>query len=433
MTDLLGDAPLSPASRSLRFETTDIETYYGDLRDRIERIDPTIRAFVDEENRWGRVDRAIDRVRARFPDPEARPPLYGVPVGIKDVFQVAGLETRAGSRVPPEELSEPEAEVVSALTDAGAIVLGKTVTAEFACFEPGPTRNPHDPEHTPGGSSSGSVAAVAAGLCPLALGTQTIGSTNRPAGFCGIVGVKPSYGRIPAEGTIAVAPSLDHVGFFTGDVAGAELAAGVLYEDWRAGDAPPELSRIGVLEGPYLEQAGDVARDHFGSHVDRLEASGYETVRVDPFENIDRINDRHETVMAAEMAIAHEDRFSSYGDRYSESTAEFIREGRDVSVQELASGRTGRSALRDRLHDTFETHDLDVLVSPAAPGPAPEGLDSTGDPIMNLPWTHSGLPTVTVPASKTDAGLPMGLQCSTRFGRDEWLLPWCRSIEKALR
>ena len=434
MTELLGDTSLASISRSLRYDTTDLEAHYRDARERAEAVDPTLRAFVDEENRWERIDRALERVRSRFPDPESRPPLYGVPVGIKDVFRTADLPTRAGSDVPAEALSGAEAEAVSRLTDAGAVVLAKTVTAEFACFESGPTRNPHDPDHTPGGSSSGSAAAVAAGLCPLALGTQTIGSTNRPAAFCGIVGVKPSHDRIPIDGTIAVAPSIDHVGFFTQHVEGAELAAGVLYDDWRAGDDPPELSRIGVLEGPYLEQADDVGREHFRRHVDRLDAAGYTTVRIDPFgEDIEEINERHEAIMSAEMAMGHDARFSEYGDRYADATAEFVHEGRETSVETLARARSGRGKLRERLHETFETHDLDVLVSPAAPGPAPEGLESTGDPIMNLPWTHSGLPSVTVPASRTDDGLPMALQCVSRFGRDEWLLSWCRSVEEALR
>ena len=160
-----------------------------------------------------------------------------MPVGVKDIFHAAGFETRAGSQLPPELLTGPEADAVGRLRAAGCLILGKTVTTEFAYYEPEPTRNPHNLAHTPGGSSSGSAAAVAAGLAPLALGTQTIGSVIRPAAFCGIVGFKPSYGRISPEGLIFFSPSLDHVGLFTQDVAGMSLAAAVLCENLGAGDA----------------------------------------------------------------------------------------------------------------------------------------------------------------------------------------------------
>ncbi|XVH33502.1 amidase (plasmid) [Haloferacaceae archaeon DSL9] len=428
----LSTAPLTPLVRALR---TDDEPsrYLEDVRERIEAIDPDVRSFLEEDDRWERIRASVSALEARYPDPGDRPPLFGVPVGVKDIFHVDGFETRAGSAVPPGELTGGEAATVSALIDAGAIVLGKTVTTEFAYFEPGPTRNPHDTDRTPGGSSSGSAAAVAAGLCPLALGSQTIGSVNRPAAFCGVVGVKPSYGRIPIDGVLPVAPSVDHVGYFTQDVAGASLAAGVLYDDWRAEDEPPELDRVGVVDGPYLRQASDTARKHFGAHVETISAAGYDVERIELFPDIDDVNDRHTRLVAAETALSHAELFPAYGDQYADATAELIREGHAVSVEELASARAGRTALRERVHRALDGHDLDIVVSPSAPGPAPAGLDSTGDPIMNLPWTHSGLPTVTLPASTTDSGLPIGLQCTARFGFDEWLLSWCGDVRTALQ
>jgi Asp-tRNA(Asn)/Glu-tRNA(Gln) amidotransferase A subunit family amidase len=208
---------------------------------------------------------------ARHPDRARRPPLFGVALGVKDAFHVDGLPTRAGSRLPPEVLQGPEGPCVAALRQAGALVVGKTVTTEFTYFAPGPTRNPRNPKHTPGGSSSGSAAAVAAGLVPLALGTQTIGSITRPAAFCGVVGFKASYGRISRDGVIPLAPSLDQVGFFTAGVDGAARVAPLLVREWR--HAHPEGRPVlGVPEGPYLESASPEGLAHFREVCRRLTA-----------------------------------------------------------------------------------------------------------------------------------------------------------------
>ena len=416
-----------------RLETGEETTasYLETLRERFETTEPEIEAFLDERDRWERLETVTAEREARFRE-DRRPALFGVPVGVKDIFHVEEFETKAGADIPPEALSGPESAAVTALKEAGAVVLGKTVTTEFAYFEPGPTRNPHDTDHTPGGSSSGSAAAVAAGLCPLALGSQTIGSVNRPAAFCGVVGVKPSYGRIPIGGVLPVAPSVDHVGYFTRSVHGAELAAGVLYDEWRAGFDPERRPTIGAVCGPYLEQASETGQDHFEDHVRRLREAGFDVERLDPFPDVEAVNRRHDRLVAAETALSHDEWFPAYGDWYAEQTRELIVDGRDLDVGSLADARAGRSSLRAAVHEAMDEVAVDVLVSPSAPGPAPEGLESTGDPVMNLPWTHAGLPTVTLPASMTDAGLPIGLQCTARFGADEWLLAWCDSLSSAL-
>src|SRR5690606_4480690 len=211
--------PLARTAEALRSGELKLIDFIEQVLKRLDDIDPQIQAFLPEEGRRERLLREAEALQARYPQPAERPPLYGVPVGVKDIFRVDGLPTRAGSNLPPELFDGPEAWCVSALKGNGALVLGKTVTTEFAYFEPGPTRNPHHPAHTPGGSSSGSAAAVAAGMCPLGIGSQTIGSVIRPAAFCGIIGYKPSYGRIDPEGVIHCAPSLDHVGLFAQDVA----------------------------------------------------------------------------------------------------------------------------------------------------------------------------------------------------------------------
>ncbi|WP_134671574.1 amidase [Halorussus marinus] len=423
-------AGLTDAASALRTGDRDPLAYVDGLVDRAEAVEPTVRALVAESDRRERVTAAAAALRDRYPDPNDRPPLYGVPVGVKDIFHVDGFPTRAGSELPIAELTGAEAGVVSALRDAGAIVLGKTVTTEFAHFEPGPTRNPHDPDRTPGGSSSGSAAAVAAGETPLALGSQTIGSVIRPAAFCGIVGFKPSYGRVPIDGVIPLAESVDHVGAFARDVADVRAAAPVLCETWEPVETPDEPV-LGVPGDPYLAQASTVGRERFDAQVDTLERAGYEVRRADPFEDIDALNERHERLVAAEAALAHAEWFRDYEDRYAEGTAELVREGRSVGVGKLADARASRRDLRARLADVMNEEGIDVWLSPSAPGPAPAGIGDTGDPVMNLPWTHAGVPAISLPGDRAD-GLPVGLQCATAFGDDERLLAWAESLAAVL-
>src|ERR1041385_2018446 len=230
----LQSTPLAATAIALRSGQLDLLGYIDQTCQRVETLDSQIQALLPEPDRNARLRREALALQARYPDPANRPPLYGILVGVKDIYNVDGFLTKAGSQVPPDLLTGAQAWCVTALKNQGALILGKTVTAEFAFIDPGPTRNPHNLEYTPGGSSSGSAAAVAAGFCSLAFGTQTIGSTIRPAVYCGIVGFKPSYGRIPMDGIIHFSETLDHVGLFTQDVAGMVLAASILCRDWRS-------------------------------------------------------------------------------------------------------------------------------------------------------------------------------------------------------
>jgi Asp-tRNA(Asn)/Glu-tRNA(Gln) amidotransferase A subunit family amidase len=321
---------------------------------------------------------------------------------------------------------------VTALKEAGALILGKTVATEFAFFAPGPTRNPWNPEHTPGGSSSGSAAAVAAGLCPLALGTQTIGSILRPAAFCGVVGFKPSYERISRDGVIPLAPSFDHVGFFTRDVQGAARAAALLCRVWRP-EVPPRRPRLGVPEGPYLEPASGEGRVHFRETCGRLAAAGYSIQPVPAFQDFHELVEWHYRIVAAEAARVHRGWFAEYGHLYAPKTAELIQRGQGISDEQLARDRGSREELRNELASLMDEHRIDLWVSPPATGAAPRGLDSTGDPVMNLPWTHAGMPAISLPAGRNAAGLPMGLQVAARWWADEELLAWAAEMEEVLR
>lgn len=432
---LIHPAPLAPTATALRRGELDLLAYINEICDRIDAGEPHIQALLPEPGRRARLLAEAKALLARFPDPADRPLLYGIPVGIKDMFFVDGFPMQAGSQLPLELFVGQEGACVRALRGAGALILGKTVTTEFAYFEPGPTRNPHNLDHTPGGSSSGSAAAVAAGFCPLAIGTQTIGSTIRPAAFCGIAGFKPSYGRIPTDGMVLFSQSVDTIGLFTQDMAGMLLAAPIVCQNWQAGAVnPPEsLPVVGVPEGPYLEQASPEGLGAFEKQLVLLADSGYTIRRVRAMEDIAAINHRHTRLTFAEMAKVHAAWFAEHASLYRPRTAAAILEGQEVSAEELAEARAGRIKLRAELEELMAGVGIDLWVCPSAPGPAPEGLQATGSPLMNLPWTHAGMPAISVPAGRAANGLPLGLQCIARFMADEQLLGWVRAIEEVLR
>jgi Asp-tRNA(Asn)/Glu-tRNA(Gln) amidotransferase A subunit family amidase len=421
---------------ALRSGRLDLAAYLNALCDRIDATEPELQALVPEPDRRARLLDEAAELLARFPEASPKPPLYGIPVGVKDIFHVDGFPTRAGSRLSPERLAGAEASCVTALRRAGALVLGKTATTEFAYFAPGPTRNPLRLSHTPGGSSSGSAAAVAAGFCPLALGTQTTGSVIRPAAFCGVAGFKPTHGRIPIDGVIPFSPSLDTVGFFTRDARGLSLAASILCRDWNpvaAGHAPGSAPVLGIPEGPYLELALPDARAAFEREVVRLEAAGCRVLRVAALEEFDAVRRRHDRLSAAEMAHVHAAWFAEYAPLYQPRTAALIREGQTVDAAEVEAARAGQAALRGEMESLMTAHGIHAWICPAATGAAPEGLESTGDPRMNLPWTHTGMPAVTLPAGVAANGLPLGLQVVAMSMNDEWLLALAIRMETWLR
>ena len=354
-----------------------------------------------------------------------------MPVGIKDIFHVDGFETRAGSRLPPAELAGEEAASVTRLRAAGALIVGKTVSTEFAYFAPGPTRNPRQPEHTPGGSSSGSAAAVAGGMCALALGTQTIGSILRPASFCGIAGFKPSYERVPRDGVVPLAPSLDHIGCFTTDAAGLALAAAVLCRGFRPafGLGRP---RLAIPVGPYLERAGPEMRGALESARSALTRAGSTVRELSVMADFPAIEARHRLLVAAEAARVHQPWFDRFRELYAPATVELIERGRAAPAPEAEAARAGRGRLRHEFGEIMDRGEIDLWLAPAAVGAAPRGLDSTGDPVMNLPWTYAGMPAIALPAGEDEAGLPLGLQLVGRFADDERLLAWAQQVEGAL-
>lgn len=405
--------------------------------DRIASTDRDLHAFVDEPGRAGRVRAAAEALAERWPDPADRPALYGVPLGVKDVFRTDGLPTRAGSALPPEEFAGPEATAVTRLRAAGAVVAGKTVTAEFAYFAPGPTRNPHHLEHTPGGSSSGSAAAVAAGLVPLALGTQTVGSIVRPAAYCGCIGFKPTYGRVPCDGVVANAPTFDTVGLFAGDLPLLAAAAAALCDSWTPPPRTDALPVLGVPTGPYLDQADLGACGELAAQITALREAGYRVREVPALGDVAEVNRRQRVVNLVELARSHEAWFDRYAEGYRPQTADGVREGRSVDAATYAAALDEVHAFRRTLPAAMVDAGVDLWICPSATGPAPRGLDTTGSPLMNVPWTQAGLPALSLPAGAVarepgGPALPVGLQVVGRPGADEQLLAWAAGIAAAL-
>lgn len=410
--------------------------YHDQLRETFKKWNPRVIAFLEEQSdRWEQLAHEAAELKTRFPKPTSALPLYGIAIGVKDIFGVQGMPTHAGCRLPANLFSGPEAASVTSLKRAGALILGKTVTTEFAYFAAGPTRNPYNPTHTPGGSSSGSAAAVAAGMCPLALGSQTIGSVIRPAAFCGVVGFKPTYGRISTEGVLPVSSSLDHVGFFAVDVFSTALAASVLIEgwdgEWAVAPVPAPLV-LGVPEGPYLKRASTEGLEHFHLTCRKLESAGIKIQTIPMMKDFDGIVEGHLDLMAAEMAEVHDAWFLRFRNLYHLKTAGLIEKGQKVSVERARAARQGREKLRRKVLCLMDDHGIAAFIAPSAVGPAPKGLANTGDPIMNLPWTYAGLPVVNLPSGLAKNGLPLGLQVVGRWKGDEALLNLSVLISKNL-
>jgi len=431
-SELIRPHSLAAIAKALRSGHRDLIGYVEEMCARVAQIDPRVEALLPEPERLERLRKEAAGLQEKFSDPADRPPLYGVLIAVKDIFHVSGFVTRAGTEVPPHLFAGSEAAVVSLLRDAGALILGKSVTTEFAYFEPGPTRNPQNPAHTPGGSSSGSAAAVAAGYCALALGTQTIASVTRPAAFCGIVGFKPTLDRLPTEGLVYFSRTIDHVGLFTQDVAGMTLAASVLCRDWHADFVRGVLPVLGIPIGPYLDQVEPEAMAAFEKQVRFVEETGCTVKRIPVLADIEELNHLHRQMVFAEFAREHAEIYAQHAALYRPRTAEIIEIGKKVSEEALVAARANGPRLREQLKTSMLEAGIDLWVCPAACGPAPAGIHATGDPNMSLPWTHSGSPVVNLPAGRAKNGLPLALQFIAPFGADEALLSWAQVLNAAL-
>jgi len=428
----MGAAAAARAIRDGRLSSVELVT--GCLA-AIDAREPVVRA-------WQFLDRAHALAQARAAD-EAHAEgrhhglLHGVPIGIKDIFDTADMPTEDGSPLHAGRTPRADAAAVARLRAAGAVVMGKTVTTEFALRTPGKTTNPHDATRTPGGSSQGSAASVAAFMVPGAIGSQTAGSVIRPAAFCGVVGFKPSRGLIPRTGMLSISPTLDTVGVFARTLEDAGLIAECL-AGFDAGDSatrptatpplaatavsePPVAPRLAFVPSPVWAKAEPETQEAFGELV---EALGDAIERIDLPAPFDRAIDWHRAIMETEIAASLAAEHERGADKMSAALSEVIASGRRRMAVEYRQALDGIARLEGALDELFFVYD--AFVTPAAPGPAPAGLESTGDPVFCAIWTLCGVPSVTLPLLESAAGLPIGVQLVGARGNDARLLRTAR-------
>jgi Asp-tRNA(Asn)/Glu-tRNA(Gln) amidotransferase A subunit family amidase len=406
------------------------EEYTAACLEQIASADGTVHAFVHLDP-----DAALTQARAvdeRRRNGASLGPLLGVPVAIKDIFDTADYPTECGSALLKGRRPVRDCTAVSRLREAGAVIIGKTVTTEFAYFHPGPTRNPHDPERTPGGSSSGSAAAVAAGMVPLAIGSQTNGSVIRPASYCGVYGCKPTHGTISRHGALMLSKTLDHVGTFARSLADSALILDVLAgydandDDTRQvaapaflatlAEDPPMLPRVAFIGTPVWDKADAETRAAFEALVGSL---GESAAKVDLGGSYAAAWDDQRVIMAVDMAHNLNAIVQRGGDGSSKTLRDFLAEGSAVpAVGYLAACEAAR-----RFAAGFDEvfREYDAIVTPATTGVAPKG-EATGSPMFCSLWTLTGLPALALPLLKGEGGMPLGVQLVGARGDDARLL-----------
>jgi Asp-tRNA(Asn)/Glu-tRNA(Gln) amidotransferase A subunit family amidase len=435
----LGAVAAAQEIRDGRISAEELTTAY--LK-RIEAREPEVQAwaFLDPEHALKQA-RALDEHRKR-----GRPlgPLHGMPVGVKDIVDTADMPTENGTVLHAGRRPRADATLVSLLRAAGAVILGKTVTTELAVYTPGKTRNPHRLEHTPGGSSSGSAAAVADGMVPLAIGTQTNGSVIRPASFCGVYGYKPSHGLIPRTGVLTQSPPLDTIGVMAADLEGLALLAEPLMafdakdpasrprarpsllEVLREG--PPVPPRLAFVRSPVWDQADEDTRAGF---AELAEALGERIEEVPLSASFDDVIERHRTIMEADLARSFAREYERGRDRLSPRLREMIERGQEIRAVDYNRAVERISGLNAALAELFASYD--AILTPAVTGEAPKGLESTGNPVFCTTWTLCGVPAVTLPLLRGASGLPIGVQLVGEKGDDARLLRTARWLVESVR
>jgi Asp-tRNA(Asn)/Glu-tRNA(Gln) amidotransferase A subunit family amidase len=379
---------------------------------------------------WAFVDRdyALAQARALDRGPR-RGPLHGIPFGIKDAIDTAELPTEYNSPIYRGHRPKADAACVVALKRAGAVILGKTVTTEFANNHPAQTRNPHNPAHTPGGSSSGSAAAVADFMVPAAIGTQTGGSVIRPAAYCGVAAIKPSFGAINRAGLKMVAESLDTIGVFAREPEDLALALVGLC-GFNMPETPTAAPRVGLCRTPRWELADDATRANLEAAAQRLSQAGARVKPCDLPQGAEQLFDRHKVIMGFETARALAWEYATHPEKISPTLKPRLDEGWKVTRAAYDEMRGIARRCRRELAD--QMRDLDFILTPSAPGEAPASLQSTGDPVFNRAWTLFGVPCVTLPHGRGPKGLPLGVQLVGAFDADTALLGWAKWAQRAL-
>jgi aspartyl-tRNA(Asn)/glutamyl-tRNA(Gln) amidotransferase subunit A len=408
--------------------------------ERIDRLEERLRAWVlvDRDGARAEAERLTDELRRG----QYRGPLHGIPIGIKDIFDVFDWPTAAGSRLWANSIAREDATVVRKLREAGAVLLGKTVTTQYASFDPPPTRNPWNLQRTPGGSSSGSAAAVAAGMCLGALGSQTGGSITRPASYCGVAGCKPTYGRVSCHGVVPLAHSMDHPGPMANCVRDLAILlqsiAGYDPQDrsclpWEVPDLAADLAgelpapTLGRPRGLFDELAEPPVRRMMAEVVDALRGRGAKVIDVALPAGFSEVLTRHRLVMAVEAAQFHERRLRRHPEDYGPNITSLLEEGIACPATEYARTKEHQKQLRELFSAASE---VKVLLCPATTGPAPHA-GTTGDPAFNSPWSYTGLPVVSFPVGLSDDGLPLAIQLVADRWEERKLFQaaaWCEAV-----
>jgi Asp-tRNA(Asn)/Glu-tRNA(Gln) amidotransferase A subunit family amidase len=414
---------------------------------RIDALDSQVRAWVEVDSEHA-LTQARHQMRLR-PQQQASKPLLGIAIGIKDIIDVAGLRTRCGSRVRDEHIADVDAPIVAALRELGAIILGKTETTQFACSDPSPARNPWNTAHSPGGSSAGSAAATASGMCFAALGTQTGGSITRPATFCGVASFKGSWGRWPLTGIVPVSEHLDHVGPHARRVADLALlwtllnerlglahassraaqARAVIDDTWMSHSAPP---RFALIEDYYALQSDPAAYSTFTDSVAVLRDAGAEITPLKLPPSFVGLHDSHRIIMAVEAAGVHRFDYARDADAYHPRISALIEEGLTLRAVEYRSARAHQQRFRSELRAALRAGGTPAIaLCPATVNSAPPFADNTtGDAKFNVVWSFAGLPTCALPSELSSNGLPLGLQLGApaeSFGLFQ-AAAWCERV-----
>jgi aspartyl-tRNA(Asn)/glutamyl-tRNA(Gln) amidotransferase subunit A len=393
--------------------------------ERIESLEPVVRA-------WAHLDSTAALAEAADRDADVRAgrplgPLHGVPVGIKDLVDVAGMPTKAGAAAFAHTSPTRDATLVARLRDAGAVILGKTHATEFAYRDPAPTRNPWSLGHTPGGSSSGSAAAVAARMIPAAIGTQTVGSILRPAAYCGVVGFKGSYGAVPLDGVLPLSHWLDHAGPIARSVADVAQLERVLAGEGRETVAVP-ARRLGVV-GRSVERAEPELRRHLEAILEQFHDAGAEVVEIELPAAFAALPDAGRVLLEAGAAAAHAEMFAAHGDEYGPTIREIVLAGLARTADETVAADQARGAARQAFASVIVA--VDALVMPVAPSSAPPLADGTGDGSLCAPWSTIGVPAIALPTGVDGAGLPFAVQLVGSLGDPSRLLDvatWCERV-----
>jgi aspartyl-tRNA(Asn)/glutamyl-tRNA(Gln) amidotransferase subunit A len=436
------DLTLTEAAEAIRGKTLSPLELFESLISRIEALNPKLLAWATLTPELGR--EAARNAEAEIASTGPRSRLHGIPFGAKDIFDTANVRTAAGSKIWADRVPERDSAPVAIVKNAGAVLMGKVHTTEFAAGDPAPSRNPWNVEYTPGGSSAGSGVAVASRMIPWAFGSQTVGSVLRPASYNGIVGLKPTFGRISRVGVIPHAQSFDHVGVLTRSVADAAELLTVLagydpddpdcadnpVDDYSAAVRDPRPPRYGLIQSWFNEQADAETRLMIQNVAEKLALAGAEVVEVDPRIDFGLAYENHRIMQQAEISQFHASMFKGNEALYGPKISDYIRMGSQYTATEYVTAMNYRREMQRLANEVLDN--VDVLLMPTVSAPPPRDLTQTGDTRFQSAWSFTGFPSITIPSGLASNGLPLGAQMAAKSFQEAKLLGAARWAERTL-